>query len=555
VRDVFSVEIREGLTSRSLPVLVVPTRPSPDNEEQNDGGEQGINADRQSVLPRERLNELSDNAKDYLPDAEASAQLWSRIVRDANSGELLGESQDLWSPLGRPPRPRELRGLRDRARLDDEANVGAGVARGGGIRIGRSDDRLIIPEIGLLDDDGEPLGAVIFGSHCGVAVLPEGTDEFRLDYVPTAFEQRAEDAAAREALAAYGDGDIYRIILWRTYFGANTLITDGVSRAGQWVKRNVRGRCVVIGRVLHARSKSEKKYPRDITRHNRLRKALSGDPEFAYHCPDISDVQNASGDVVIAVHGTMACAVPLAKAIKQMLAEGVPVGRFEHDTWLPVTQNAEELVAFLNKLDADRVTLVAHSRGGLVAARAAQISRHKGIRVITLGTPFLGTPIAHAGELSLLGCRSLLGAIRGLDNVFPHISLATRLVGFLVKDDIAGIADMEPRNCNGYTAGLYGRLVTVSGTVTEQMINDPGRDTFMFQVLAGVSAGAFDGIPNDLVVSRESARGDGSSEFAVDCDHFGYLRVKHMENLFKIHIKYSEGAFGYRPGWYRLPRP
>jgi pimeloyl-ACP methyl ester carboxylesterase len=93
------------------------------------------------------------------------------------------------------------------------------------------------------------------------------------------------------------------------------------------------------------------------------------------------------------------------------------VGRFEHDTWPPVTQNAEELVAFLNKLDADHVTLIAHSRGGLVATRAAQNSTRKGIRVITLGTPFLGAPIAHAAEVSMLGCRSLLGAISGLDNV------------------------------------------------------------------------------------------------------------------------------------------
>lgn len=119
--------------------------------------------------------------------------------------------------------------------------------------------------------------------------------------------------------------------------------------------------------------------------------------------------------------------------------------------------------------------------------------------------------------------------------------MATRLAGFLVKDDIVGIADMEPSRCTGYTTRPQD--LRVCGTVTEKMINDPGRDTFMFQVLAGVSAGAFDGIPNDLVVSTESAAAKTDGADAVYCDHFGYLRVEHVHRCLKSSIRIPRAFF------------
>jgi hypothetical protein len=169
-----------------------------------------------------------------------------------------------------------LEQLREAARLEDESDARHGLDRAGAVRIGRNDRRLVIPEISLLDGDGDPLGAVVFGFICCVAVLPGDTEEFRLDYLPTDTEQRAEDDAARDVLSDYAVGETYQIVVWRTYFGSNTHITDAVSGLGQWVQsagRSIaRGAGVLVGRIIHARA-HPKKYLHDFTRHKRLRKA------------------------------------------------------------------------------------------------------------------------------------------------------------------------------------------------------------------------------------------------------------------------------------------
>lgn len=545
----FSVEIRQDATARVVPLVVVPGSPRHDT-----GGNPpvGKNADGQDELPRERLGELPT----YWPDEELADSLWGRILEDAQRGNLLGESPESWSPLGGPPDPETLAQLRQTARLEDEADARAGLARGGGIFIGRDDQRLLLPEIGILDDDGEPLGAVVFGATCCVAVLPAGTEEFRVDYLPTDIEELAEHAAAHQALAAYGQGDVYQMILWRTYFGTNTHITDAISGLGQWVKSSARSITerggVLIGRIFHAKA-HPKKFMRDITRHKRLIKALNDDPEFAYRCPDLPDIQDATGKIVIVVHGTMACGVSLARDIKNILGEDTPVGRFEHDTWLPVAHNAQELVELLNVLSAEQVTLIAHSRGGLVATLAAAKTTHKDVRVIALGTPFRGTPLAHAGELPILGYRSLLGVARGLGGGFPPISLATRLAGFLVKEVPKGIAEMEPGWRTSFIGPPPKLVAALCGNLTEETMKS--KDSYGFHALVGVSRGAFNGDDNDLVVSTASANGDHPSPTVVDCDHFSYLAEDVVADVIEKFVDKAAGRFQFRPSWYGLPRP
>ena len=58
----------------------------------------------------------------------------------------------------------------------------------------------------------------------------------------------------------------------------------------------------------------------------------------------------------------MACALPLAEALRKR-AGPTSVVRFEHDTWLPIIDNASELAARLADVGARDVLLVAHSRG------------------------------------------------------------------------------------------------------------------------------------------------------------------------------------------------
>jgi pimeloyl-ACP methyl ester carboxylesterase len=549
---VFSVEVRQEDSSRSVPVVEVAARPRLSAAENDRGFGRGENGQYQ--VPRERLGELADRAGVIWPDDEVDSSLWQRVLGDAANGNLLGQTPESWSPLGSAPNSETLEQLREAARLEDESDARHGLDRAGGVRIGRNDRRLVIPEISLLDGDGDPLGAVVFGSICCVAVLPGDTEEFRLDYLPTDTEQRAEDDAARDVLSDYAVGETYQIVVWRTYFGSNTHITDAVSGLGQWVQsagRSIaRGAGVLVGRIIHARA-HPKKYLHDFTRHKRLRKALSLDPNAWHSLPDLRDIGAAKGNVVIAVHGTMACAVPLATEIRRILAGdvGVGLGRFEHDTWLPVAQNARELAEFLDSSRADRVTLIAHSRGGLVATMAARLTAHSNVQVITLGTPFRGTPVAHAGELPVLGYRSLLGVIRGLSGGFAPVSLSTRLAGFLVKEVPEGIQVMEPRWCENFSGPPPKLVAAVCGSLTEQTLQH--KDTYQFHALAGVRSKVFAGVDNDLVVSTASATGDHTSPTIVDCDHFSYLEVDEVADVLKSVVGTDEGAFGLPPSWYR----
>ena len=69
--------------------------------------------------------------------------------------------------------------------------------------------------------------------------------------------------------------------------------------------------------------------------------------------------------------------------------------------------NFDALADHLRGLNVERAVLIGHSRGGLVARHAAEITRSENpnvsIRCVTLGTPFLGTPYAGAARTGLLG--------------------------------------------------------------------------------------------------------------------------------------------------------
>src|SRR5205807_1790437 len=119
----------------------------------------------------------------------------------------------------------------------------------------------------------------------------------------------------------------------------------------------------------------------------------------------------------------------------------------EHDTWLPIQDNAQELADHLAGLEVERAVLIGHSRGGLVSRQAAEIAQaqHPDIRIrcVTLGTPFKGTPYAGAARTALLGVRALLGGLR-LPSGAIAVDTPTRLAGLLLRGDVpVGIAAMD----------------------------------------------------------------------------------------------------------------
>jgi triacylglycerol esterase/lipase EstA (alpha/beta hydrolase family) len=110
------------------------------------------------------------------------------------------------------------------------------------------------------------------------------------------------------------------------------------------------------------------------------------------------------------------------------------VYRFEHDTFLTIADNAEELAGLVGKrLQVPRLLLIGHSRGGLVARQAAGILARNGYRaavdVWTFGTPHMGTPLVRAGA-TLLNLLIRLG--EEVVNALPAVAPLTRALSWLL---------------------------------------------------------------------------------------------------------------------------
>jgi pimeloyl-ACP methyl ester carboxylesterase len=200
--------------------------------------------------------------------------------------------------------------------------------------------------------------------------------------------------------------------------------------------------------------------------------------------------------------------------------KGMNVFRFEHDTWLGVETNARQLASFVSNAIRTRVSFVAHSRGGLVAARAAGlVASSVGVEaVVTLGTPFAGTPLAGGAPLAWSAVHALMGGLRYLGG--PVVDVMTRLASLALRSaPPEGITDMKQ---NSLGLGLlrqypHAGLLTVAG-VASNATDRHGLAGFR----QGVGNGAFGGEPNDLVVAEASALG-GVPGTTIASDHYSYL--------------------------------
>jgi pimeloyl-ACP methyl ester carboxylesterase len=106
--------------------------------------------------------------------------------------------------------------------------------------------------------------------------------------------------------------------------------------------------------------------------------------------------QSSEGRLIVLVHGLASTAAEMARMLEPL---AVSAARFEHDTFISIDKNASELRKLLEEHDetADELSLLCHSRGGLVARAAAdllpeEVSRRTAIH--TFGTPHTDTPLA-----------------------------------------------------------------------------------------------------------------------------------------------------------------
>ncbi|MEU4449637.1 hypothetical protein AB0K14_37470 [Actinosynnema sp. NPDC050801] len=512
----------------------------------------GHGADLRSGVPHvldNRLVDVLDVGHRLWGGSGLDRSLLERVVREGLDSDLvLGATPETTSPIGKVDRASFGRWSADQAlwaALAGEVDSSTRSAYGNDAEF-----RVVDPGVStasaiiVMRSGGEAIGAVAFGSDSFVVVVPPGATSVEVTYSVELASQRVEVDGISAALRREVKGEpVEQSLLWRLYAGYNTAVVDGISTTGSGRHpihlRAVRGGAVLVGRMVHWVGKVVNRDSGDPTAKKR-RIRFEHHPEYrdaANSCPDVRQSDPQPGAVVIAVHGTMACAVPLAADLRAVADPRLPVLRFEHDTWLPVHHNVNELVREITRLGTRRLLLVAHSRGGLVARHVADVLTSEtdvDVRVVALGTPFLGTPVVEAVRVGQLGVKVLLGALRVVGG--PVIDVGTRLAGFVLKTETPrGLEAMLPDSA--YLSGFLHRkpvnTVTVSGYTDQNGL----LDSYGLYLASGFSEAIFAKAPNDLVVSAESAAGRLDDAIPVQCDHFSYLLDPRVRNVIAAELR------------------
>lgn len=504
----------------------------------------------------DNLVALAEQASRVWPELDTGGSLLTRVIREAEQSDLInGTSPESWSPLApfRSADTGQFRSAADVAQSVSET-VGPDINAAAGdlaeLRVRTSDFET---PLATLLVDRSPLGAVWFAADAYVVPLQVdvGT-ELIVSYEPDDDVQREEEEAAGRYLASeVPDGHPTNLLLWRCYFGTNTDVVDGITEFSRRQLRRIRfagmsGSGWLVGRVLFATHKIVGRPTTDVTMPHRLHRATLALPQVAEQTPSITSP--SAGDVLeqhhavvgsrraaVAIHGTMACALPLAAELQALVGD-TPLLRFEHDTWLPISTNARQLEEAVYRLNLDEVVLVAHSRGGLVAREAAAGLRQDPrirFRVVTLGSPFRGTPLISATRVGLLGFHALMGMIRTLGGGFA-MDAVTRLAGLLIKSELPqGLAEMDP-NAGYLRVWDFVDFLPISSFGGDFVPGGPN-DSHQFAFLEGLSGPAFGAAANDLVVPMDSAFAGTvpASAVTVGTTHFDYMRDQTVQSLIR----------------------
>lgn len=394
--------------------------------------------------------------------------------------------------------------------------------------------------------DGRVESVVRHDESLVVFHLPADAVSWRVQYRPS-----AADVLARQRMRAWFPSawsriwaDLSReVVLEYTVFaGENTTIVSGELDGGRGPRMDVTARSDrrqgVVMAAASNRLKRGSKNRKDPTFESRLACWLEtlGDA-YVSQFPEVADMPRASvGDAVVFVHGTLACGLAhlheLAPAMPAL--PGLRLLRYEHDTFLPIRDNAVELGEVLSKVavgPSARIVLVGHSRGGLVARKAAALLVKNGgpqVGVATFGSPHRGTPLVRVGQRVLSGLSAAASA--GVGHVGgPPLGVAgMRYVFGRVKSLPAGVDDMAEQSqfLLGLDDGFAPRLICTYGADYKQGPNPASRG---IRILDKLGRNFFYDDdrrrqPNDLLVSVESATSPGGGgQMAEACGHFEYL--------------------------------
>jgi hypothetical protein len=446
----------------------------------------------------------------------------NQIVGEAQASNLFtGTTPETWSPLASLNR-------QDVTALQETLTATAVKFDDSNLVVDDGDTPAVILQ---LDDSG--FAGVSFCADRFVVRVPSGVSAIALQYSPDEGFQADEWRAMERVLRTYVDGEITPIVVWRAYVGENTATIDGASNAEieRWkrISLGLTDRTTyLVGRVAMIINSRRRAPTNDPTHAKRLAKWEAQDPDTVRNCPELGTAPLTPQRALIAVHGTMSCAIPMAATLHGDVGARVTVFRFEHDTWARIYDNVTDLMDKLRSAHQPALDLVfvAHSRGGLIARHVADLIRREQppwrVQVITLGAPFLGTPLVQAARGTVVGLRYMTGMIRLAGG--PVLDVATRLVGLMLRDPPPpGIGAMSPDA--DYLDPYRDYPADVDWAFAGNVDLDVQPQGYGLAALAGFGRAAFKQESNDLVVPTNSALGKHviPTGQTVNCDHFSFL--------------------------------
>ncbi len=492
---------------------------------------------RPEGTPWSDLPDLADAANDLWPDAEHVPSLWERLIREgSNSDVWTSGTPEEWSPLGQCSYS-SFGALMAEAATADQVTV----SRGGEPSPIFFEERAGVQMLGLISQD-ELVGGLSITPFAFIVPVDAGTVEIELELLEDSVIE--DDLKERRTeLQLLGVAEPPELaLMWRLYRGTNSSAVDGQESAPEPTFRIVPGviaaGAYLVGRLVVTVNGHVRRDDRDPFFRGRVAHAEVADLKIGRRtveeCPELEVVAKGGGvgsAAIVAVHGTMACAIPLARELSAIFAGRGPILRFEHDTWHGIHVNGTALAKDIRSAGIRDVLFVAHSRGGLVARQAMANLRDEApettCRLIAVGTPFAGTPVVAAVESGMLGMRAALGVIRVLTG--PAIDTVSRLLGMLIKGRLPlGIAQMHP--AEGYLAAFAGTQLPITAIAGYVDPNGPA-DSWGVAAQRGLGDAVFrdpetsSPMRHDYVVPTSSAasRVDPTALLEVECDHSSYF--------------------------------
>lgn len=386
---------------------------------------------------------------------------------------------------------------------------------------------------------------VAWHDTAGVLIALDGSEaSIEITYTPERESERRKQRIWHRH--ATPDHRLETILEWRAYVGSHSAIVDGwtlMRESGRGWAASITGTAgFVVATVLRRLTRPEPTLDADPRAGTRRIELEDHYPALAKICPSLHDidcVEHASA--IVFVHGTASCGIVGLKDLFGLCVNGQvpsgPVYRFEHDTFLPVVDNSRELADLVaERVQAGRLLLVAHSRGGLVAADAAHQLKARGyaghVGVHSFGTPFKGTPLVAMGKKAL-NLLMKLGEELATNVPLPLMSPLAKALFYVMESPTLprGIMAMhEDSEALPFIERSAAAVpLTCWGSNFDVQSGAAGYGTMGDAVLLG----ALQGQPHDMVVPLHSAQACGTpaQSGVLTCAHGHYFRERAVQQV------------------------